>query len=39
MLVSRGEAVHGMQSLKQRAAEAIVRTAVQTAQAIDRLVG
>ena len=39
MLVSRGEAARGMQSLEQRAAQAIAGTAVQTAQAMDRLAG
>ena len=39
MPVSRGEAALRMQSLEQRAAEAIAGTAVQTAHAMDRLVG
>ena len=37
--VTRDEAVRGMQSLEQRAAQAIAGTAEQTAQAMNRLAG
>ena len=39
LLVSRGEAALGMQSLEQSAAQAIAGTAAQMAQAMDRLAG